>query len=326
MGIFYYSKAEPYILMRIAGVADIGGTNTRIALVQEDYHILAIERFPTPVGTDPFAVPTLVSDVLTRFMERYPCSSIDGIGVSVAGPVDQKAGSIIHPPNMSYDEVPIVTPLADSFGCPVILMNDCRAAVLGEVYAGAGIGFHHIVYITFSTGIGGGVYSDDHVLLGRGGNAGEIGHFMVDSTYLHPCSCGHTGHWEGYASGRGIPGFFQRWCRFHEIEPGFPCTTSEEILGAASRGEPAGEHFIRTLARINAHGLSTVIVAYDPEIIILDGPVITAHPDLILTKALDHIDRYLNLPEIIISPLGGNAPLLGAAAGVFSSSLLAEQK
>ncbi len=218
---------------------------------------------------------------------------------------------------MSYQEVPIITPLKDRFGCPVILMNDCRAAVLGEVFAGAGIGFHHIVYITFSTGIGGGVYTDGRVLLGRGGNAGEIGHFNVDTTYMHPCSCGSAGHWEGYSSGRMIPVFFQTWCRNHGLDPGFPLATTDDILTAATRGEPVAELFTQTLARINARGLSTVIVAYDPEIIILDGPVVIAHPNLILTPALEHIDGYLDLPKIVISTLGGNAPLLGAAFGVF---------
>jgi glucokinase len=303
--------------MRVAGVADIGGTHTRVALVQEDYRILVIERFSTPAGTDPFAVPDLVRAVLSRFLETVPDLEFTGIGVSAAGPVDNITGSIIHPPNMSYDIIPITGPLKNAFRCPVLLMNDCRAAVAGEAVAGAAIGFHHIVYITISTGIGGGVYTDGRVLLGRGGNAGEIGHFTVDTTYMHPCSCGYTGHWEGYASGRGIPGFFKAWCRIHMINPGFPCMTAKEILDAAAGDEPDACLFADTLARINARGLSTVIVAYDPEIIILDGPVVTSHPDLILTLSLRHIDRYLDLPKIVISPLCGNAPLLGAAARVF---------
>jgi len=304
----------------IAGAVDVGGTNTRVALIREDGNILAIERFNTPRGLDPMMVPFTAGEALLRLAALHTGIPLCGIGVSVAGPVDLNTGSINHPPNMPYDEVPIVHPIQKLCGCPVILMNDCRAAVLGEVFAGAGIGFQHVVYITFSTGIGGGVYTNGRVLLGRGGNAGEIGHFPVDTTYLHPCSCGLTGHWEGYASGRGIPIFFQEWCRNHNLNPGSACTTADEILKAATRGEPVAELFIQTLARINARGLSTVIVAYDPDIIILDGPVVTAHPDIILTPAVEYIDRYLNLPKIVISSLRGNAPLLGAAAGVLRRS------
>jgi glucokinase len=117
-----------------------------------------------------------------------------------------------------------------------------------------------------------------------------------------------------------MPGFFQAWCREHNIDPGFPCSTADEILSAAERLEPSAGLFMHALARINGRGLSTVIVAYDPEIIVLDGPVITAHSGLLVPAALTHIDRYLTLPEIVISPLRGDAPLLGVAAHVFASA------
>lgn len=305
--------------MRVAGAADIGGTNTRVALIREDGLILSMERFKTPGGPNPAEVSAQVGAALTRLTETSAIQVLCGIGVSVAGPVDLEKGSISHPPNMPFDEVPLVPPLSAAFDCPVILMNDCRAAVLGEVFVGAGAGHGHVVYITISTGIGGGVFSNGQVLLGRGGNAGEIGHFPVESTYMHPCSCGHAGHWEGYASGRGIPGFFQAWCRVNNLDFQPPFMTAEEIFTAGSQGDPIVLDFLHLLAVINARGLSTVIVAYDPEIIILDGPVVTAHQDLILTPALSHLDRYLATPEIVISPLNGNAPLFGVASMVFSS-------
>lgn len=305
--------------MRVAGVADIGGTNTRVAIIRDDGTILVHEQFLTPEGDDPGLIPFLVSETLNQLVLSIDIPPLFGIGVSVAGPVDMEAGTIKNPPNMTYDEVPVVAPLSLAFEAPVIMMNDCRAAVLGEVFAGAGIGYRHVVYITISTGIGGGVFTNGKVLTGRGGNAGEIGHILVDTIYHHICSCGNTGHWEGCASGRGIPGFFRTWCKAHDRDPG-SVRTAEEIIASAARGETTASCFLQTLARINARGFSTVIVAYDPEIIILDGPVITRHPDLILTPALGFIDTYLAPPEIVISPLLGNAPLLGAAAAVFSAN------
>jgi len=303
--------------MRVAGVADIGGTNTRVALIQEDGAILQVELFRTPAGSDPHEVSALVGATLTRLASNADLS-LCGIGVSVAGPVDLKSGSISHPPNMPFDQVPIVMPLNEVCGVPVLLMNDSRAAVLGEVFAGGGRGYCHVVYITISTGIGGGVYSNGNVLLGRGGNAGEIGHFTVESQYQQPCSCGCFGHWEGCASGRGIPGFYQTWCRYHNHTPDPSLTTAEKILNAGSKGDSVIREFIRTLSWINSRGLSTVMVAYDPEIIILDGPVVTAHKDLIITPAVQQMDNYLEPPEFVISPLKGNAPLFGVAAEVFS--------
>ncbi|MDD1728973.1 MAG: ROK family protein [Methanospirillum sp.] len=307
--------------MRVAGVADIGGTNTRVALIREDKSLLAIDRFRTPAGIDPAEVTSRVGATLVRFIRSASVPELCGIGVSVAGPVDLASGSISHPPNMPFDEVPIVTPLSVAFGCPITLMNDCRAAVLGEVFAGGAKGYRHVVYITISTGIGGGVYSDGRVLMGRGGNAGEIGHFTVESQYMQPCSCGKAGHWEGCSSGGGMPGFYQTWCRVHNVSRIGTFGYTEDILAAASAGDPVVCAFIKTLAEINGRGISTVIVAYDPDIIIFDGPVVTAHQDLILYPALDHLDHYLPTPAIAISPLGGNAPLFGVAAAVFSREL-----
>lgn len=303
--------------MQVAGVADIGGTNTRIAIIADDGTILVHEKHATPGGDDPAVVTDLIISTLCRFLTDPNIPQITGIGISVAGPVDHAGGAILNPPNMSFDLVPVVAPLHQAFHCPVFMMNDCRAAVLGEVTYGGGIGYRHVVYITISTGIGGGVYTNGRVLLGRGGNAGEIGHVTVDTMYNHQCSCGHAGHWEGYASGGGIPRFYQTWCRFHSLHPG-SLRTAEEILASASRGESPATDFLQTLALINSRGLSTVIVAYDPEILIFDGPVITMHQDLILAPALRSIDTYLTPPVWCISPLGGNAPLLGVAAAVFS--------
>lgn len=301
--------------MRVAGVADIGGTNTRVALVREDGTILSKKKFKTPAGSDPNEISSQVGATLSE-LSGTDISTLCGIGVSVAGPVDVKAGCIKNPPNMPFDDVPVVSPLNNAFSLPVFLMNDCRAAVLGEVFYGGGRGFDHVVYITISTGIGGGVYTNGKVLLGRDGNAGEIGHFTVESKYSQRCSCGCLGHWEGCASGRGIPKFFQTWCSVHGYESHL--TTAKEILNAASKGEPIALEFSSTLANINSRGLSTVIVAYDPEIIILDGPIVTAHRELIVDTAVRCLDTYLKTPDIIISTLKGNAPLLGVAAAVFS--------
>ncbi|HWQ65641.1 MAG TPA: ROK family protein [Methanospirillum sp.] len=300
--------------MMIAGVADIGGTNTRVALVDEYGSILKGDRFPTPAGEDPLSISAAVSSSLRRIISESGLPFPAVIGVSVAGPVDLVAGVIHNPPNMPFGIVPIVGPLQHTFGCPVEMVNDCLAAVRGEAWVGAGKAYRHMIYITISTGIGGGVWSDGHALTGRGGNAAEIGHLPVDTTYLIPCSCERIGHWEGYASGEGIPGFFKKWCQVHQKNPDFPSGSAAEIISAAEVGKKIALQFLRELAKINSRGLSAVVVAYDPEIIILDGPVVTDHQDLILTPAINLMDDYLPLPVIKISPLQGNAPLIGAAA------------
>jgi glucokinase len=202
------------------------------------------------------------------------------------------------------------------------------------MFNGQGKGRDDVVYLTISTGIGGGVISGGRLLLGRQGNAAEIGHFHVDSTYDLPCGCGRTGHWEGYASGRYLPWFFGEWCRFH-AKPHWGPDTAEDIFASARKGDEDVLRFLKELARINARGISDVIVAYDPEIIILDGAVIRSNADLLFPAIMESVDRYLPLPEIVISELSGDAPLLGAAViaggyetgyGDFGLSAGAEEK
>lgn len=300
--------------MRLAGVADIGGTNTRVGLISEDGTIIRMERFKTPITGNAEDIAGAVAHILHEITDGREDALI-GVGIAAAGPLDAAAGILVHPPNIPFDTVPLVNPLEALTGCTVKLWNDCRAAVLGEVKAGGAKGRRDVVYITISTGIGGGIFSGGRVLTGRKGNAGEIGHIMVDSRYSLTCTCGNTGHWEGYASGRRIPAFFQEWCKVNNY-PVDTCLSTPDILNLSSRGDVRGDQFRMALAEINGRGLSTIIVAYDPECIIFDGAVVNNNPELI-REAIAYTDRYLELPDIRISPLGGNAPLIGAAMSLF---------
>jgi len=292
---------------------DLGATHTRAAIVTHDGEIEASIVTRTPAReTDPSRFRKFVTGTITDLAGDDTRGRIAGIGISVAGPVDTRQGVLLNPPNMAVRDVPLTGPISQELGLPVRIANDCHAGVLGEMYFGSGRRREDVVYITLSTGIGGGVISGGRLLHGRQGNAAEIGHFHVDSTYALPCGCGHTGHWEGYASGRYLPGFFSAWCRYH-ARPHWGPDRAEEIFASAREGDDDVLRFIGDLARINARGISDVIVAYDPDLIILDGAVIRSNADLLLAPVIESIDRYLPLPGIVVTTLSGNAPLLGAA-------------
>ncbi|MDD1724751.1 MAG: ROK family protein [Methanospirillum sp.] len=303
-----------------AGAIDIGGTNTRVAIIGRDGVIIRMERCKTPAG-NPGDIAGKVSDLLLAMTGGEIPVPLAVIGIAAAGQIDLKAGTLVRPPKIPFTLVPLVSPIRERTGLEPRLLNDCRAAVLGEVITGGGKNRGTVVYITISTGIGGGIFTGGRVMNGRGGNAGEIGHFPVDTTYLVRCTCGCSGHWEGYASGKGIPVFYQEWCMKNSHSPSSAELTTGEIL-SRSRGEQAETPgFGAALATINGRGLSAVIVAYDPDSIILDGPVIRNHPDLV-EDAVRMTDRYLILPEICISPLEGDAPLIGAAMAVFYPDMI----
>lgn len=294
---------------------DVGATNTRVALVSGEGTICSSISSSTPSqGPSADIIASDLTLKINGLLKNSGDITVSGIGISAAGPVDIHAGAIINPPNIPYPEIPLVQPLHDTFGVPVHMVNDCHAGVLGEYTYGGGSDTENLLYITISTGIGAGAILNGRLILGRDGNACEIGHFIVDDRYNHRCGCGHFGHWEGFSSGRHIPGFFRVYCEYNSLSPaGFNGDTAQEIFAAAGSGNPVASAFIEELGRINARGFSDVIVAYDPGVIILDGSVVLQNRDLILAPMLRHLDHYLKTPEFRFSALEGRAPLLGAS-------------
>lgn len=239
----------------------------------------------------------------------------DAIGISAAGPFSAGKESIQLSPNMPYAEIPLKVPLEDAFSCPVFILNDASAGAYCEYITGReGEACRNIVYLTVSTGIGCGIISDGRLIEGANGNAGEIGHICVDTSYNLPCGCGGIGHWEAYASGSRMPQFFRAWCRRNAPKrtEAIP-DTAEALCAAARAGDPDATAFFRDLAVINGRGFSTIIAAYAPEKIIVGGPVATDNMDVIFEPALRHIDDYLPTPEIVPGSADGMAPLKGAA-------------
>ncbi|OGI27456.1 MAG: hypothetical protein A2359_04960 [Candidatus Moranbacteria bacterium RIFOXYB1_FULL_43_19] len=303
----------------LAIAVDIGGTNLRTAFVDEKGKIIAKNIVKTVrKGRSGNIVAEQAIGEIKKIIGDSGVRKYAGIGVSVAGPIDPKKGASVNPPNMNFRFVPIVAPLKEEFRIPVYIMNDCIAGVLGEKHFGAGKKFSNLVYITMSSGIGGGAIANRNLLMGRGGNAAEIGHMTVDTKFDLPCSCGKgRGHWEAYASGNSIPKFFRIWAKNCRLEAELP-SEAKAIFQAVRNKDKITLKFMEELGKINGRGISNVIAAYDPGIIILGGAVALSSGDLVLRYAKKNIDKFLRLPEIKISNLGENAPLLGAAAMVLN--------
>jgi glucokinase len=299
--------------MGYAVAVDLGATNSRAAIIDEKGMIMKKLWKRTPSGeADPSILTSFIASLIADVIGNLLIGDIAGIGLSVAGPVDIQQGVLLNPPNMPFRDVPLTATLSHVFNLPVRMVNDCHAGILGEMQFGQGRDRDHVVYLTISTGIGGGVVSGGRILLGRAGNAAEIGHLHVDNIYNLTCSCGHSGHWEGYSSGRFLPSFFVEWCQYHGRE-NWGLYKAEDIFLSAREGNVDVLQFLAELARFNARGISDIIVAYDPEIIVLDGAVMLANADLLLPLMIEAVDRYLALPDIVMTRLDGDAPLLGAA-------------
>ena len=298
----------------LAIAVDIGGTNLRVAIVDEKGKMIAKNVTRTiQKGKNGQVVADQTVSEIKKIIGKDNPQKYKGIGVSIAGPIDYKKGGSVNPPNMNFLFVPMVGPLKKAFRLPVRIVNDCNAGALGEKCFGFGKKFSNLVYITISSGIGGGAIVNGNLLLGKDGNAAEIGHLHVDSEYNLKCSCGKSrGHWEAYASGNNIPKFFQAWSKGN-----YSMSKAADIFAAARKRDKIALRFMEELGKINGRGLSNVIAAYDPELIVLGGAVALNNGDIVLKYAKKHIDKFLRWPEIKLTSLGENAPLLGAAVSVF---------
>lgn len=294
---------------------DLGATNLRVALVTGTGQIerMIVTEMPKE-PRDATIITGLVTRSIRALAPEKEIASCRGIGIGAAGPVDTAHSTIVRPPNIPLETIPLADPLSAEFGLPVRLVNDCCAGLLGEAYFGAGQGLGNFVYLTISTGIGAGIIANGSVVAGRDGNAGEVGHLFVDSDYDLTCGCGGKGHWEGYASGRFLPRFYNAWLRKNGMAEDPRAISAADIFHALRKDPfPAGHGFLRELGKINARAISGIIVAYDPEAIVLDGSVVLNNHDLILPPIEQYADRYLPMPRLIVSSLAGTAPLLGAS-------------
>jgi glucokinase len=301
----------------LAIAVDIGGTNLRVAIIDEKGKMIAKNIVKTiQKGRSGVVITEQVINEINKIIGKNKINIYKGIGVSAVGPIDLRKGAIANTPNISFGLIPVVGPLQKEFELPVIFLNDCNAGALGEKYFGAGKKYNNLVYVTMSSGIGGGAIVDGKLLLGKDGNAAEVGHTTVDTEYNLPCTCQKgRGHWEAYASGNNMPNFFQAWEKNKKISAKkIDNISAKEIFEMARRKNRIALSFMEELGKINGRGLSNIIVAYDPEIIILGGAVALHNGNIILKYAKKYVDHFLRLPKIEITSLGEDAPLLGAAA------------
>lgn len=189
--------------------ADIGGTWIRVALCTSD---LKEANIVTKVAQTPkdneFSISNTVISLITQLLieNNVDKEQVLGIGLASAGPLDTETGEVFNNANLGFKEIPLKKPIQERFpGVPIYLINDCNASVLGVHYFEASDDEKdNLVYITVSTGIGGGVICNGHLLLGKDGNAAEIGHGIVNRQSNFQCKCGAYGCWEVYSSGTGV--------------------------------------------------------------------------------------------------------------------------
>ena len=293
---------------------DIGGTKLAIVVGDDDGHIAARRRRPIGAHGDPREdVDAMIADARELLAEAgVREDALRGVGVAVPGPIDPARGTVESPPNLAgWASVPIVDWFGEAFGVPVHLENDANAAALAEWRFGAGRGARHLIYLTMSTGVGGGLVLDGRLYRGAGG-AGEVGHIPVEWNG-ETCGCGLRGCLEAYVGGR---------CWTQRLQRVTPADSRVAVLaGGAAQAKPEhviaavreGDAFARAeLDRWNdylARGLVGLAFAFDPDVFVLGTIAAAAGEEL----CLEPLRRKLaqNVWPVIGDHIGIRAASLG---------------
>jgi glucokinase len=297
---------------------DIGGTQIRVASFRRgSIEPVEVRRTPTRSGEG-----TAFERVCATIQAVWPDEEhVETIVVATPGPQDPETGILFSAPNIpGWDNFPLRDELKMRFGVPVMIGNDANLAALGEWHFGAGKGHHHVLYLTISTGIGGGVISGDRLLLGARGLATEVGHMTVmpDGPL---CGCGQRGHLEAIASGPAIARYVNE-----QLAAGAKSTlegrenlTARDISAAAAQGDALA---IQALARAGEYigrALADWLHLFNPTIVIFGGGVSFSGPlllDSVRTSLEKHVMDRSYLQDLVITnaALGDDAGLLGALA------------
>jgi glucokinase len=297
---------------------DVGGTQLRAACYPSDSIVpLKLSKISTQSSE---ATPLeRLNDLITSV---WPLDEeVASIGLAVPGPTNPYQGIIYTAPNIpGWDNLPLVGLLQEKFNVPVFLGNDANLAALGEWKFGSGRGHHHLLYLTISTGIGGGVILDDRLLLGMHGLATELGHITLDPDGPI-CSCGKRGHLEALASGTAIARWVEQELTAGKLSslPANQKLSAREIAAAAQQGDAIAKAAFQRAGTYLGIGLTNYLHAFNPSIIIFGGGVsrsgeLLFSPMRAILREQVISPQYLADLTITTASLGDESGLLGALA------------
>lgn len=324
----------------IAIAMDWGGTWTRAALIDRNGEVLWTSRVANPKGAGQAALlenaDGLLKDAITSTGER----PIAGIGVAVAGPVDAETGTLFDPPNLpELDGISLKTRWEPMTGQTVWVGNDANLAALGEYHFGAGLESRlqgsppsTLVYMTISTGIGGGVVDRGQMYLGAKGVAAEIGHMAIDMNATAPkCQCGATGCLESLASGTAIARIAKSAVSGAGNQGSSLATgdrasiTSETVFQAAGKGDSLAVGILEDAVQALGVGLTNTLHLYNPDLVVLGGGVTVGLSQLDYLTRIEAIMRERAMSQrhkefrLVASSLGDGVGMAGAAAVVWGA-------
>lgn len=305
----------------IAGI-DIGGTKIAVALEDLSGEKIAVRHLPTRVELGADAIIETIFQALAEMFEENRAELI-AVGIGCPSPLNIENGLVMSPSNLrDWDNFPIVKLFSERFKVPVVLDNDANTAAIGEYVYGAGRGYQNIVYVTVSTGIGGGIILNGEIFHGVAASAGELGHTIVQPNGK-PCQCGSIGCLETICAGVHIARRARERLAagesslMSEMISDINEVSSKTVLDAVRRRDKLAIEIWDETCRFLAIGIGNVITILAPEAVIIGGGVAMAAGDLLFVPLRQLLPEYVsmipaNKINILPAELGNENGVCGA--------------
>ena len=302
---------------------DLGGTQIRAARYTGEGELEARVARSTKSKRGPDAVLERVKETIRRVWPEQ--GGVAAIGVGAPGPMDFKQGILRFAPNLpGWVNVPLRDLMVDAFNVPAFVGNDADVAALAEHRFGAGQGVDNMIYLTVSTGVGGGMIFDGQLFTGGNGMGGEVGHMAVDPNGPR-CSCGNIGCVETLASGTAIARRVRERLAAGEssvlaewAEGDLEQITAKEVNEAAQQGDPLARSAFDEAGTYLGSALVSLMYLLNPSLFVLGGSV-TLAGDLLFDPIRKTVEArapevYQAHTRIARAELGGDVGLWGALA------------
>jgi glucokinase len=298
---------------------DIGGTKLAAGVVDSTGHVHSFVVAPhDQQGADAGLERLFALGHEAVAESGMPLSEIEAVGIGCGGPLDAERGVLLAPPHLAgWRDVPVTALAEQAFDKRAVLENDATAGAAGEHRFGAGVDRRHMVYLTISTGVGGGVVVRGKLYRGARGNGGEFGHVTVDCNGRLCRGCGRRGCLEAYVSGTSIAE--------RAAEAGLVGATAEDVAAGARAGEPRAVAVWAETIDALACGLTSIVNLFEPELVVIGGGVSRTGEQL-LGPVRERVRSEAMTPagtvvDVVPAALGDHVGVVGAAAIVIERLL-----
>ncbi len=307
---------------------DLGGTKMLCA-VFDGNEIISRYKQETLAQEGPDEVVARMIDTIRAALKEADVDTDDvrGIGFAVPGPIDRKNGVIVDTPNLGFHNYPVIEKLKNEFSFPMILENDVSSGTYGELLQGAAQGYKHVIGVFPGTGVGGGIIIDGKIYHGASGNAGELGHMIIQLDGPL-CGCGQYGCLEALASKTALSkdavalsAAGKAPTIMKEAGTDFSNFKSKVFKKAVGNEDEAIQKIVDRGAFMLGIGLANFVNIFNPELIILGGglveklgdPYIKIAEKTMREHAMEALARDVTIET---AKLGDDAVVIGAAGAI----------